>query len=191
VSHPDDLVAVLDANVLYPQWLRDVLLTLAVMGYFDPVWSQRIVDEMRRNVLADHPEIDPHRFEDITIAALRATFPEAWVEVPDELVAAMDNAPDDRHVLAAAIASDAQLVVTANTSDFRSPRFVETGRVRIEHPAAFLTTVLDDHPDLMLDALWHLATHRRSVGSIADVLEQLGRNQTLRPFTDLARTRLL
>ena len=33
---PERLRAVLDANVLYPQWLRDVMLTLAAMGYCDP-----------------------------------------------------------------------------------------------------------------------------------------------------------
>ena len=51
MSHPDELIAVLDANVLYPQWLRDVMLTLAAMGYYEPRWSSRIIDEMRRNVL--------------------------------------------------------------------------------------------------------------------------------------------
>ncbi|MDP8969604.1 MAG: PIN domain-containing protein [Actinomycetota bacterium] len=191
MSHPDDLVAVLDANVLYPQWLRDVLLTLAAMGYFDPAWSDQIIDEMRRNVLSDHPEIDRRRFEDTTIAALRATFPDAWLGVPDELVTQMDNAPEDRHVLAAAVAAGAQLVVTANTSDFNSPRFVDTGQVAIEQPSVFLTTVLEDHPDLMASVLWHLATNRRSAGSIGDVLEQLDRNEALRPFVKLARTRLL
>jgi hypothetical protein len=30
---PERLGVVLDANVLYPQWLRDVLLTLAAMGH--------------------------------------------------------------------------------------------------------------------------------------------------------------
>ena len=40
----------LEANVLYPQWLRDVTLTLAAMGYYDPAWSERIIDEMRRIV---------------------------------------------------------------------------------------------------------------------------------------------
>jgi hypothetical protein len=59
VSHPDALVAVLDANVLYPQWLRDLMLTLAALGYYEPRWSDRIIDEMRRNVLADHPDIEP------------------------------------------------------------------------------------------------------------------------------------
>jgi hypothetical protein len=80
VSHPDDLITVLDANVLCPQWLRDVMLTLAAMGYYEPRWSHQIVDEMRRNVLADHPDIDPRRFEDTTIAALRAAFPGSWVD---------------------------------------------------------------------------------------------------------------
>lgn len=103
MSHPDALVAVLDANVLYPQWLRDMMLTLAAMGYYDPVWSWQIIDEMRRNVLADHPDIDPRRFEEATIGALRRAFPDAWVEVPDALIAEMDNAPGDRHVLAAAV----------------------------------------------------------------------------------------
>lgn len=191
MSHPDDLLAVLDANVLYPQWLRDVLLTLAAMGYFDPVWSERIVEEMRRNVLDDHPEIDPLAFEDTTIAALRAAFPNAWIEPPDALIDQMDNAPEDRHVLAAAVAGHAQLVVTANTGDFESVRFVDTGQVGIQHPSVFLTTVLEDHPELMSTALWYLAGHRRHVRDLEDVLAQLDRNQALRGFVERARARLL
>lgn len=75
MTHPDALVAVLDANVLYPQWLRDLMLTLAVLGYYEVRWSYRIVDEMRRNVLRDHPVIDPDRFDAVTIAALHRAFP--------------------------------------------------------------------------------------------------------------------
>lgn len=26
------------ANALYPQWLRDLLLTLAAFGYYEPRW---------------------------------------------------------------------------------------------------------------------------------------------------------
>lgn len=59
MSHPDALVAVRDANVLYPQWLRDLMLTLVALGQYEPRWSDRIVDEMRRNVLADHRTSTP------------------------------------------------------------------------------------------------------------------------------------
>jgi predicted nucleic acid-binding protein len=191
VSHPNDLVAVLDANVLYPQWLRDVMLTLAAMGYYEPRWSSQILDEMRRNILADHPAIEPRRFDHTTIAALRAAFPEAWVDPAEDLIAAMDNEPGDRHVLATAIATQAHLVVTANVTDFRSPRFVASGRVAVETPTDFLITVLDSHPDLMATVLLHLATRRRGTETIADVLDQLARNHALRPFVRLARLQLL
>ncbi len=146
---------------------------------------------MRRKVLADNPDVGPQRFNDTTIAELRATFPDAWVDVPDVLVVEMDNAPEDRHVLGAAIAADAHLIVTANTSDFQSSRFVRTGRVAVEAPSTFLTTVLDDHPDLVSSVLWHLATNRRNVATINDVLEQLARHEALRAFVDHARARLL
>lgn len=75
MSHPDDLIAVLDANVLYPQWLRDVMLTLAALGYYEPRWSERIIEEMRRNVLANLPDIDPQGFDETTISALHVAFP--------------------------------------------------------------------------------------------------------------------
>lgn len=191
MSHPDDLIAVLDANVLYPQWLRDVMLTLAAIGYYEPRWSSQIIDEMRRNVLADHPDIDPQRFDDTTIAALHGAFAEAWVDVPDDLIATMDNEPGDRHVLATAIAAEAHLVVTSNITDFASPRYVASGQVAIETPTDFLIMVLDDHPDLMATVLLHLATRRRGVATTADVLDQLARNHALLTFVSLARGRLL
>lgn len=184
-------VAVLDANVLYPQWLRDVLLALAALGYFEPAWSEQIIDEMRRNVLRDHSGIPPARFDAVTIAALRRAFPDAWVDVDEDLIANMDNAPGDRHVLAAAVAGSAQVVVTDNTTDFESPGYVASGRIAVMTPAAFLSQVLSEHQDVLATALEHLADNRRGVSSVGDVLDQLERNQTLHPFVDLARTRLL
>lgn len=146
MSHLDALVAVLDANVLYPQWLRDLMLTIAALGYYEPRWSDRIIDEMRRNVLADHPGIDPDRFDAVTITALRRAFPTAWIRVEDDLVERMDNAPEDRHVLAAAVTAEAHVIVTSNLDDFTGSRHVAAGNLAIESPAAFLTGVLDDTP---------------------------------------------
>jgi predicted nucleic acid-binding protein len=192
VSRPAEaLGVVLDANVLYPQWLRDVLLTLAALGYYDPLWSQQIIDEMRRNVLGDHRDIDPQHFDDTTIAALRRAFPAAWVEVPGKLVAEMDNTPEDRHVLAAAVAAGAQMVVTANTAHFRSPRYVDSGQIEVLDPAAFLTDVLEEYQELMAAVLEHLASNRRRVSTVSDVLDELDRNEALRGFVQVARDRLL
>lgn len=191
MSHPDSLVAVLDANVLYPQWLRDVLLTLAALGYHEPRWSDQIIDEMRRNVLNGHPDIDPDRFDAVTITALRRAFPAARVAVGDDLVEEMDNATEDRHVLAAAITAGANVIVTSNVADFTASRYVAAGDVAIETPSRFLTTALDQHPEVMATALLRLATHRRGVRTVADVLLRLEDNQTLRAFVAEARSRLL
>jgi hypothetical protein len=113
------------------------------------------------------------------------------VDPPDELIATKDNAPGDRHVLATAVAAQADLIVTANVTDIRSPRFVASGRVAVETPTDLLITVLDSHPDLMATVLLHLAIRRRGTETIADVLDQLARNRALRPFVDLARHQLL
>ena len=63
--------AVLDACVLYPTILREILGDCAAAGLFRPVWSQRILDEWRlaadRNGLPAGPEI----------ALLTDRFPEA------------------------------------------------------------------------------------------------------------------
>jgi excisionase family DNA binding protein len=57
-------------------------------------------------------------------------------------------------------------------------------------PASALQRFKDER-DRKRTALEHLATHRRGVTSVRDVLDQLDRNQTLQPFIELARTRLL
>ena len=97
------MIAVLDTCVLYPPSLRDLLLTLAALDTFVPLWSEEILDEVTRNVTSDHPDIDPTRFESHTIAAMRRAFPEATLDPPMDLIVAMDNDPKDRHVAAAAV----------------------------------------------------------------------------------------
>jgi hypothetical protein len=56
-------VAVLDACVLYPPSLRDLLMWLAVGRIFQPRWTNDIHDEWIRNVLVDNPEIQHKQLE--------------------------------------------------------------------------------------------------------------------------------
>lgn len=50
-------IAVLDANVLYPAPLRDLLMRLAVADVFAARWSERIHDEWIRNVLKKRSDL--------------------------------------------------------------------------------------------------------------------------------------
>jgi predicted nucleic acid-binding protein len=53
--------AVLDANVLYSAFLRDVLLQLSAANLFLPYWSERIHEEWTRNLLAHRPDLPPEK----------------------------------------------------------------------------------------------------------------------------------
>ena len=50
---------VLDACVLYPAPLRDLLLSLAQAGLYHARWSDDIHDEWMRNLLRDRSDLTP------------------------------------------------------------------------------------------------------------------------------------
>ena len=111
-------VAVLDANVLYPARVRDLLLRLAVAGHYRARWSERILDECFSNLLADRPDLPAERL-DRTRGLLNVAVPDAIVRDYDHLIEQLDMPdPSDRHVLAAAIVASADIVVTSNLGDF-------------------------------------------------------------------------
>jgi predicted nucleic acid-binding protein len=110
------LVAVLDADVLFPMLLRDTLLRAAAAGCFRAHWSPRILDEMTRNLVSDYG-MDPARAEALR-AVMEEAFPEATVEGWEEMEPEMRNHPKDRHVVAAAVAVEAAVIVTSNIRDF-------------------------------------------------------------------------
>lgn len=143
--------AVLDANVLYPFSLRDTLLRLAELELYTPLWSARILEEMTRN-LVEHriTEEQAGRIE----AAMRGAFEEAEVEAAEieRLEPAMTNDEKDRHVLAAAVAADSELIVTFDLDDFL-PQACEPVAVEATHPDDFLLDLYDLNPDAVRAAL--------------------------------------
>lgn len=110
-------VVILDANVLFPFRVRDVLLTFAHEGLFRARFTDEILDEWTRSILALKPELeDSIRSQE---RALREAFDECFVTGHLPLIEGlvMPDA-DDRHVLAAAIRCSAQVIVTENKRDF-------------------------------------------------------------------------
>jgi predicted nucleic acid-binding protein len=101
---------VLDANVLYPFSLRDLLLRLAEQELFDVVWSDRILEEMARSLIEDHQvtEVQAARLTE----AMHRAFPDAAQDLDAIAVIepTMRNHEGDRHVLAAAVVAGGEAV---------------------------------------------------------------------------------
>lgn len=106
-----------DANALYPLYLRDLLLHLAEKGLYEVRWTDQILQEAARNIKKRLPE-ERHDRIDRMVAKMNEAFNEARVIGYEDLIPAMRNHPKDRHVLAAAVKADVDVVVTENKKDF-------------------------------------------------------------------------
>lgn len=144
----------LDACVLYPRLLRSITLGAARAGLFRPSWSPRVLDEWRLAALRDGG-MDAQRAADAEIAAMRAAFPEAEV-VPDAEVERRVHLPDqaDAHVVAAAVAGHARLILTLNLRDFPARRLVPFG-LEVRHPDGFFWELLSRAPEAMSAVIRH------------------------------------
>ncbi|MFV0302461.1 MAG: RSP_2648 family PIN domain-containing protein [Paracoccus sp. (in: a-proteobacteria)] len=135
--------ALLDANVLYPTVLREILADLAAAGLYQPLWSPRILDEWR-HVAARQGVAEVAGAE---IALLSDRFPAASVSDQGSRSAGLDLPdPADAHVIEAALNGGADLIVTANLRDFPRSALAAVG-LRAEHPDAFLTGLWAHDPD--------------------------------------------
>jgi len=168
--------ALLDACVLYPTVLREILTGVARAGLYTPLWSDRILEEWARAVVKLGPGAEiVARGE---IAALRAAFPAAAVPQREGLAARLWLPdPADVHVLAAAIAGGADAIVTFNAQDFPRHTLAEEGLRRMD-PDEFLRALHTKAPDPVERVV-------EEVRARAELLS--GEAQPLRPFLKRAR----
>lgn len=135
----------LDACVLYPTVLREILLAVAAKGLFQPLWSQRILEEWARATRKLGPVME--QIARGEVARVQADFPQASVQVPDAVAARLVLPdPDDVHVLAAAIGAGADVLLTFNNSDFPQHVLAAEGISRRD-PDRFLWELWSDTPD--------------------------------------------
>ena len=152
-------IAVQDACVLYPPSLRDLLMWLATVEAREPRMTEDIHAEWIRNVLADKQEVTSAQL-DRTRRLMNQVAPDCLVSGHEKYIPTL-SLPDtnDRHVLAAAIAAGAAVIVTFNLSDFPAATLGTYG-IEPLHPAVFLSALFDDKPALFLRAV---QTHRSSL----------------------------
>jgi predicted nucleic acid-binding protein len=159
------IVAVLDADVLFPMYLRDTLLRLAAAGCFRLHWSDRILEEVTRNLVSHH-RMDREKATRLE-GIMRATFPEAEVLGWESLESEMTNHPKDRHVAAAASVVQASAIVTRNTKDFAS---LPDGILAMT-PDSFLIRLFETHPEEVVEGLQLQARgYRNPPAKVAEVL---------------------
>ena len=103
-----------DANIFYSAPMRDIFMQLAMTDIFRAKWSEDIHREWIDSLIRNQPERDRAVLErtrdlmnqeirDCLVINYKKIIPS--LELPD---------PDDRHVLAAAIVSCCDIIVTQN-----------------------------------------------------------------------------
>ena len=187
----EPLVAVYDACVLYPAFLRDFLVRLAIhgrgQGALRAKWTGRIHREWIGAVLRQRPELRDslrrtRRLMDQHVRGCRVRGYERWEQrltLPDQ---------DDRHVLAAAIACAADVIVTFNIADF-PPALLSPFRITALDPDTLAGQLLD--PGVVeATAADHRASLTRPALSADEYLAALVRNRLPGTAAALNRDRI-
>lgn len=181
----------LDANVLYPAPLRDLLLQLALTDIFKAKWTADIHREWIDAVLRNEPHreraalertrglMDSH-VRDCLVTGYEAIIPA--IELPDQ---------DDRHVLAAAIIGRCDVIVTQNLKHFPDAALAPYG-ITVQHPDEFLCNHLNLAQALFCGVVQkvrrRLVKPPYSIEEYLDILTRSGLVATaaeLRPFSEL------
>ena len=187
MSRSPTFTALLDANVLYPAPLRDYLLHLANLGVYEPVWTAAIQEEWIRNLIKVRPDIKRTALE-ATQRSMDMAFPGSNISNYESLIKNLSLPdPDDRHVLAAAIKGEAQVIVTANLKDFPLSALIPYS-IRAEHPDVFISGCIDRDRQKAVKALENQVKALKNPPlSREKVLENLERNGLVESIAKLRR----
>jgi predicted nucleic acid-binding protein len=173
---------VYDANVLYPNTLRDLLIRIAQSGAVLAKWTNAILDEMAAALRRNRPDIPAQkigRLRELMNRAVRDCLVSGYeplmegLKLPD---------PDDRHVLAAAIKVGAQVIVTRNLKDFPAET-LDRYDIEAQHPDEFLHHMMDLAPVAFVDAVRlqqaNMANPPVSMNDLLALFERIGLAETV------------
>ncbi len=174
--------AILDACVLYPAPLRDLLVQFAVAGLYRARWTEEIHDEWIDSVLKDRSDLTRERLQRTRELMNRAIL-DSVVRDYEQLIPGLEL-PDanDRHVMAAAIKCGASVIVTNNLKDFPL-EYVGRFGIEAQHPDDFLACQFDMDVAIACAAIkavrQRLRTPPKSIEDYIQMMEKLGLSQTV------------
>ncbi|MDM8359546.1 PIN domain-containing protein [Pandoraea communis] len=182
--------ALLDACVLFPLATTDALMSLATAGFFAAKWTKMIETEWIASLEEQRPELKGKL--QFRRDCMRDAIPD-W-EVPEAAWTPLIGSftlpdPDDRHVLAAAIAGHADCIVTSNRRDFPDAIASEYG-LEIVDPDRFIINQWDLDSVGAMTAFKQMRARRRkpqsNVEDFAQALERSGLPSTAQRIRDAA-----
>jgi hypothetical protein len=179
LSTTNQYIVVLDACVLAPMPLCDLLLRLAEEpAFFVPRWSADILREVSSTL-----QRFGYSAEQVErrLIAMRSAFEDAEVTGYECLKNVMTNQPKDRHVLAAAVRCGAHAIVSDNKKDF-PPDSLSPYNLDCLTSDEFLVHQFHLAPELVFDKL-QMQSRKRNV-SLCGLLIRL--KCRVPEFTDLA-----
>ena len=166
-----------DADALYPNTLRDLLIRIAQLPYLvQAKWTDQILDEMIRALQKNRPDVSNEkasRLRELMNAAVRDCLVTGYeplipsLELPD---------PDDRHVLAAAIKVKAQVIVTQNLRHFPKDKLASWG-IKAKSPDDFVRDQIGiDRQGVWACVQQIVDSRMRHPVTVEDVLDELARS---------------
>ena len=171
------VVVVYDANVLYGNEVRDLLIRIARSGLVQARWTNTILEEVTRNLTVNRPDIPAEKLS-VLRERMNAAVPGALVEGHEELMEGLKLPDaDDRHVLAAAIKSGAEAIITSNLRDFPTD-VLERYEIEAKSPDDFVLDQFDLDESTVRDCVHQIANSRtrppKTFAAILDALERAG-----------------
>ena len=186
------LRAFLDASVLYPVSLRHLLMRLALERLYQAKWSAAIHQEWIRAVLRDNPHIPTVRLHALR-DAMDDRIDDAVVTDYEHLIETL-TLPDqnDRHVLAAAIVGQVNVIVTRNLRDFPKSALAPY-KITAVHPDGFIRRLIELAPDKVVEAVRDqqasLLNPPVGMSELLALFERLGLTETVIELRRLLATR--
>ena len=165
------LTAILDACVLFSASLRDILLRSADADLYTMQITDEILEETRRNLINKRnlTKIQGQRL----VEAVTTSFKENFVSDYQILVGSMPINEKDRHVLAAAVACEAQIIVTHNLKDFPQD-LLASYKIKAQSPDEFLVQLFQEKPLALKKVLTNQAAQLRHPPlTVLEVLDRL------------------
>jgi len=169
-------IVLYDANALYGNAQRDLLIRIARAGLVQAKWTDEILAEMANARLRKNPGLTQENLDRLC-QRMRDAVADCLVTGYEDLIDGLKLPdPDDRHVLAAAIRAHAQVIVTANLKHFPL-EYLTQFDIEAKLPDDFVLDQLGINDSAVFSCVQQIAdTRDRPPNTVLGILEELERS---------------